>query len=92
MIKKLFSYSKIDDLNGVERGMELMGEARQRNRAYESETGGGYYKANSKVIAEEIVKADKESRVVYCRFGKQYIANLEKQMNSLLNNKDGNGT
>jgi hypothetical protein len=37
-------------------------------------------------LAEEIVKFDKEGKVVYCRFGKQYIINLEKQMNSILNN------
>lgn len=44
-------------------------------------------------MAEEIVKLDKEGKVVYCRFGKQYINNLEKQMNSLVNNNGiGNNT
>jgi hypothetical protein len=34
---------------------------------------------------------EKEGKVVYCRFGRSYIINLEKQINSLLNN-GGNGT
>lgn len=33
---------------------------------------------NNKYLAEELVKADKDGRVVYCRFGKQYIISLEK--------------
>lgn len=43
-------------------------------------------KPNSKIIAEELVKSFNEGKVVYCRFGKQYIQNLEKQINSVLNN------
>ncbi len=42
-------------------------------------------RAGSKYIADEIVKADKEGKLVYCRFGKQYVTNLEKQINSFLN-------
>lgn len=32
-----------------------------------------------------MVKAHNEGKLVYCRFGKQYLQNLERQMNSLLN-------
>jgi hypothetical protein len=45
-------------------------------------------KAGTKLLAEEIVRSDKDSRLIYCRFGRQYVINLEKQMNSLLNNKE----
>jgi len=42
-------------------------------------------RSSQKFLADELVKADKDGRLVYCRFGKSYIQNLEKQMNSVLN-------
>lgn len=52
-----------------------MGEARDRNRG---EYGDGSLKPNAKFIAEELVKSHNDGKVVYCRFGKSYILNLEK--------------
>jgi hypothetical protein len=56
----------MEKLKGEERVKEFMGEAREKNREY----GDGSYKPNAKFIAEELVKAHNECKVVYCRFGK----------------------
>ena len=42
------------------------------------------YKPHTRYIVDDLVKSYNEGRLVYCRFGKQYIINLERQMNSLL--------
>lgn len=34
-------------------------------------------------MAEEIVRSYNEGKVVYSRFGKQYVVNLEKQLNAI---------
>ena len=39
-----------------------------------------------RTLAEEIVKASQDERLVYCKFGKQYVSNLEKQLNSIIGN------
>jgi hypothetical protein len=44
-----------------------MGEMKNRNG---DPNGDGTLKPNSKFIAEEMVKASSEGRLVYCRFGK----------------------
>lgn len=36
------------------------------------------YKPHTKFIVDEIVRTFNEGRLVYCRFGKQYIINLER--------------
>lgn len=41
-------------------------------------------KPNTQYIVDDLVKAYNEGKVVYCRFGKQFIVNLERQMTSLL--------
>lgn len=52
---------------------------------------GQQTRSGLRYLAEEIVKHDKEGKVVYCRFGKQYILNLEKQLTSILNTNTGTG-
>jgi hypothetical protein len=44
-----------------------MGDNKNRNG---DNNGDGTLKPNSKFIAEEMVKACSEGRLVYCRFGK----------------------
>lgn len=36
-------------------------------------------------MADDLVKAYNEGKVVYCRFGRNYIEKLEKQLKSILN-------
>lgn len=60
-----------------------MGEAKDKARASEVDSLSSV-KPCQRSIAEEIVAQHKEGKLVYCRFGKKYLANLEKQMNSLL--------
>lgn len=58
-----------------------MGESRRDPNCIKTNSDGYDYLSrggNNKYLAEELVKADKEGKVVYCRFGKQYIFNLEK--------------
>lgn len=68
-------FSKIDILRGDEKDCELMGQQNTNGKASENE-GGGVGK--SKLLAEEIVRSYNEGKIVYCRFGKQYVLNLEK--------------
>ena len=37
---------------------------------------------HSKTLAEEMIKSFQTDKLVYCRFGKKYMENLEKQANS----------
>ena len=60
-----------------------MGENKDRQK---EQYVDGMVKPNSKLIAEELVKSFNEGKVVYSRFGKQYIQNLEKQLNSIVSN------
>jgi hypothetical protein len=63
-----------------------MGAAKDKNHsAYDKDDPYSLYKTHTKFIVDELVNANKEGKLVYCRFGKQYIVNLERQMNSLLN-------
>jgi hypothetical protein len=82
------AFVKTDNLTGEEKKAEFMGESRGKAVSDPDSIPRSSYKN----LADELVKADKEGKVVYCRFGKQYIANLEKQMNSILNtNSSSNG-
>lgn len=36
------------------------------------------YKPHTKYIVDEIVRSFNEGKLVYCRFGKQYVQNLER--------------
>lgn len=71
----------MENLRGNEREHELMGMPRDKPRG---DFQDGMYKPNSRIIAEDLVKSHNEGKVVYCRFGKQYILNLEKQLNLVL--------
>jgi len=42
------------------------------------------YKPHTTYIVDDLVKAQNEGKLVYCRFGRSYIVNLEKQLSSLL--------
>ena len=53
--------------------------------------GDGSTRSGLRYLADELVKAEKDAKLVYCRFGKQYVINLEKQMNSILNNNNNGG-
>lgn len=75
MCKFKFSFfSKTEVLSGTERDKELMGE--KRDNKYSE--GDGSTRNGYRYLADELVKADKDGKVVYCRLGKQYITNLEK--------------
>ena len=65
IINNIFN-RKTDVLKGEERKQELMAETKPK-ALNEPEI---ITKSSSKYIADEIVKADKEGKLVYCRFGK----------------------
>ena len=46
----------------------------------------GLTKPNSQFIVDDLVHAYHDGRLVYSRFGKNFIINLERQMSSLLTN------
>jgi hypothetical protein len=73
-------YRKIESLRGGELEKELMG----KDNGKPSEDVKAQMSGGSRSLAEEIVKHHNEGSLVYCRFGKQYVLNLEKQFNSLL--------
>ena len=72
---------KTDNLKGAERDKELMSD--NRFKASEITDSSG---RTGRYLGEEIVKSNQDGRLVYCRFGKQYVANLEKQLNSIVSN------
>ena len=69
----------MDKLSG---GNERTEERLGGNNNHKQEDGG--VKGNTvgagvgKYLAEELVRAYNEGKVVYCRFGRQYILNIEK--------------
>jgi hypothetical protein len=63
-----------------------MGATKEKSHsAIDKDDPYSLYKPHTKYIVDELVRANNEGKLVYCRFGKQYIQNLERQMNSLLN-------
>jgi hypothetical protein len=59
-----------------------------KDRAHEKNKDDSYglTKPNSQFIVDDLVRAFHEGKLVYCRFGKNFIFNLERQMSSLLTN------
>jgi hypothetical protein len=72
-------YSKIDELKGFENAKEDLGESKEKEKAkidyYEY---GGFTKPGTKSLAEDLVRANNESKLVYCKFGKRYVEQIEK--------------
>ena len=52
----------------------------------EKEQSGNCRSGPPKILAEEIVKQFNEGKLVYCRFGRQYVTMLDRQINSLIGN------
>lgn len=69
---------KTDILRGCENKEELMNAGRDKSAARETHDESNLYKPHTKFIVDEIVRTFNEGRLVYCRFGKQYIINLER--------------
>ena len=55
-----------------------MGEQKDEPKVIDYYEHGGFTKAGTKSLAEELVKQHQEGKVVYCRFGQKYIEKLEK--------------
>jgi hypothetical protein len=70
-------------LKGEEKNQEMMGEIKDKDKRKGSDQTD-IAKTCQRTIAEEIVANHKEGKLVYCRFGKKYVANLEKQLNSII--------
>lgn len=73
---------------GIEREDQMMNPGKDRTAGAsgaDHQDPYGLYKPHTKFIVDDLVRLFNEGKVVYCRFGKQYIQNLERQMNSLLN-------
>ena len=68
----------MDVLKGYEKDREYMGMIREKGKNGEYISVDGMLKPGTKYIAEDLVKAFNDGKVVYCRFGKQYIPNIEK--------------
>jgi hypothetical protein len=65
-----------------------MNAPKDRNAAggHHRDESYGMTKPNSQFIVDDLVHAFHEGKLVYCRFGKNFIINLERQMSSLLTN------
>jgi hypothetical protein len=86
-----FGFVKIDDLRGgFEKKDELMNAPRDRAGGADGlgrkDDTFGVNKPNTQYIVDDLVRAYNEGKIVYCRFGKQYIVNLERQMNCQIGN------
>ncbi len=86
-------FRKIDDLRGgFEKKDELMNAPKDRAGGHGADGLGrkddtfGVNKPNTQFIVDDLVRAYNDGKIVYCRFGKQYIVNLERQMNSQIGN------
>jgi hypothetical protein len=64
---------------------ELMNASNRLTGGMDYQDPYGLYKPHTRFIVDDMVKAHNEGKLVYCRFGKNYVVNLERQMNSLLN-------
>lgn len=61
-----------------------MNAPKDRASASHKDDSYGLTKPNSQFIVDDLVRAFHENKLVYCRFGKNFIINLERQMSSLL--------
>jgi hypothetical protein len=73
-------YSKIDELKGFENAKEDLGESKEKERAkmIDYSEYGGLTKPGTKSLAEDLVKANNDNKLVYCKFGKRYVEQIEK--------------
>jgi len=55
-----------------------MNAGREKSAARDAHDESNLYKPHTKFIVDEIVRTFNDGRLVYCRFGKQYIINLER--------------
>jgi cystathionine beta-lyase/cystathionine gamma-synthase len=61
-----------------------VGRGERAGGPYHCTDSYGMYKPHTTYIVDDLVKAQNEGKLVYCRFGRSYIVNLEKQLSSLL--------
>lgn len=67
-------------MKGYEKPKEDLGKLKERDKDKKIDYSefGGISKPGTKFLAEDMVQHYHEGRVVYCKFGKRYIENIEK--------------
>lgn len=73
-----FSFIKTDSLRGDERKEEMMNAPKDKAGLNHKDDSYGITKPNSQFIVDDLVRAFHENKLVYCRFGKNFIINLER--------------